>query len=329
VSQFLRAGRHRLWVAPIFCFVALFGYARQTGSQTSGASAEAGPQYRLSVSVDEVMVSFHAAGADGRSVDDLGLDELNLLDNGRPPLKVLQFESVKDIPLRVGLLIDMSESMDEARSRDRAAAIRFVQHLFRRNTDEAFVLNFGRRPVIVQTWTNDPSSLMDGILNHRIVAGGGGRNDGTAVIDAVYRACVDQFSQTSHESNVNFLILFSDGEDNASHYSLQDAVGACQHANTAVFAFRTEAEPGFSSDGPKILADLATQTGGRVFRDQDSEAEAYANLQAIQADVRSRYRLIYRPADLKRDGSFHRITLAGPQRVASIDIRSGYYAPAQ
>jgi Ca-activated chloride channel family protein len=320
---------YRIWMTHSFFFLALFGYARHTDSQTSGVSTQTAVQYRLRVSVDEVSVTFHAAGADGQSIDDLGLDELNLLDNGKPPLRILAFDSTKDIPLRVGLLIDMSESMDQTRSKDRGAAIKYVQQIFRQKTDEAFVMNFGSRPVIAQTWTSDTSALIDGILNRRISAVGGTSAGGTAVFDAVHRACLDEFSQMNHVSNVNFLILFSDGEDNASHYSLEDAVDACQRTDTAVYAFRNEAEPGFSSAGPKLLADLATQTGGRVFRDQDSETEAYADLQSIQADLRSRYRLIYRPDDLKRDGSFHRITLVGPRRVESLNIRSGYYAPTK
>ena len=79
--------------------------------------------------------------------------------------------------------------------------------------------------------------------------------------------------------------------------------------------------------GPKTLAELASKSGGRVFYDDDSDAAIYSDLRMIEADLRNQYRLIYNPAELKHDGSFHRIELRGPERVESIAIRAGYYAP--
>jgi hypothetical protein len=81
------------------------------------------------------------------------------------------------------------------------------------------------------------------------------------------------------------------------------------------------------------LAELASKSGGRVFYDDDSDAAIYSDLQIIEANLRNQYRLVYTPAELKRDGSFqrdgsfHRVELEVPQRVGSIAIRAGYYAP--
>jgi Ca-activated chloride channel homolog len=81
------------------------------------------------------------------------------------------------------------------------------------------------------------------------------------------------------------------------------------------------------SDGPKTLAQLASQTGGRVFKNEGSDEAIYNDLRTIEADLRDQYRLVYKPAELKHDGSFHRIQLKGPERVESIVVREGYYAP--
>jgi VWFA-related protein len=86
--------------------------------------------------------------------------------------------------------------------------------------------------------------------------------------------------------------------------------------------------PDSFSAGPKALAKLASETGGRVFHDDDSETEIHNDLRIIEADLRNQYRLIYKAADFKHDGSFHRIELQAPDRVKSIAIRSGYYAPS-
>ena len=101
---------------------------------------------------------------------------------------------------------------------------------------------------------------------------------------------------------------------------------ACQHANTAIYAFRA-GEASTFSPGPKTLADLASETGGRVFTIQNSDAEIDADLLTIEADLRNQYRLVYKPAELTPNGSFHRIALKAPERVYSLTIRSGYYAP--
>jgi Ca-activated chloride channel homolog len=101
----------------------------------------------------------------------------------------------------------------------------------------------------------------------------------------------------------------------------------CQRANTAIYAFRVESQYS-SSSGPKTLAELASQTGGRVFFDDDPDAGIYNDLRMIEADLRNQYRLVYKPQELKHDGSFHRIELLGPERAGNLIVRSGYYAPA-
>ena len=103
---------------------------------------------------------------------------------------------------------------------------------------------------------------------------------------------------------------------------------ACQRTNTAIYPFRAEPKDSLFSGGGTTLAELAAKTGGRVFHDNGSEEEIYDDLRVIEDDLRSQYRLIYKPAGSKHDGSFHRIELKAPERVDTITIRSGYYAPA-
>jgi hypothetical protein len=77
------------------------------------------------------------------------------------------------------------------------------------------------------------------------------------------------------------------------------------------------------------LEELTSETGGRVFHDDDPEAGIYNDLRTIETDLRNQYRLVYKPAELKHDGLFHRISLQAPERASSISIRSGYYAPSR
>ncbi len=101
----------------------------------------------------------------------------------------------------------------------------------------------------------------------------------------------------------------------------------CQRTNTSIYAFRVEPKSSFFSAGPATLTELASKTGGRVFDADESDDAVNKDLQTIETDLRNQYRLVYKPAALKHDGAFHRIELKIPERVASIHIRSGYYAP--
>jgi Ca-activated chloride channel homolog len=282
------------------------------------------PSYSFTVSVDEVSLTFHAADAHGLPVNDLKLDELSVLDNGRSPRRIVAFHSLRDFPIRAGILMDTSRSMQEYISRNRAISIEYAQRLLRQRTDQAFVMDFDSQSGVVQPWTSDAVALAAGI--RRFSAEGQSRAGGTAIFDSIYRACFNQFRTLDSTDSGNFILLFTDGEDNASRTSLDEAVAMCQRTNTAIYIFRAEPETGFST-GSRTLAELASKSGGRVFYDDDSDAAIYSDLQIIEANLRNQYRLVYTPAELKRDGSFHRVELEAPQRVGSIAIRAGYYAP--
>jgi VWFA-related protein len=293
--------------------------------------------YRLKLPVDEVSLTFHASDAHGLPVNDLKAGELTLLDNGRPPRRILAFQLMQDFPIRAGILMDTSESMSESMSESRseartpplpharAIAAKYAERLLRAQTDQAFVMDFGLLSNLRQPWTSDPVVLTASI--QRIMPGGENPLGGTRVFDTVFRACFNLFAKTDNAASGNFILLFSDGEDNASHVSLSEAVDQCQHSITAIYAFRAESRS--PSTGPKKLAELATQTGGRVFSDEDSDAAIDEDLRTIEADLRNQYRLVYNPAQIRHDGAFHRIALLGPDRVSTIHVRSGYYAPSQ
>ncbi len=279
--------------------------------------------YRLRVPVDEVSLSFHVADRHGLAVNDLKLEELSLLDNGSAPEKITVFEPLQDASIRAGILLDTSESMREFLASNRAISIEYAQRVLRQKTDQAFVMEFGYLSKVIQPWTGEPAVLAAGVRR----VGAGRELGGTAMFDTIYRACFSEFGRIDRGVTGNFVLLFSDGEDNASHMSLKEAVDACQRTNTAIYSFRSEPKGSFFSGGAKTLAELAAKTGGLVFHDNGSEAEIYEDLRVIEDDLRNQYRLVYKPAGLKHDGTFHRIELKAPERVDQMTIRSGYYAP--
>ena len=279
--------------------------------------------YRLNVSVDEVILTFHAADARGLPVNDLKLSDLTLLDNGIPPAKILDFQLQQNFPIRAGILIDTSGSMSSHLFRDQSIATQYAQQLLRQQTDQAFVTNFDRTAHLIQSWTSSPTTLTAAIRNTTH----GDPIGGTALFDTLYAACRYQFGEIDHRTSGNFILLFSDGEDNASFLDLETAVDMCQHTNTAIYAFSSNAHDGSFHPGITTLAQLTKQTGGAIFHDDDPAAEIYADLRSIESSLRNQYRLVFRPASPAHDGAFHPIVLATPDRVATLTIRSGYYAP--
>lgn len=315
-----------IWMTWRLLILAMLACSRDVAAQAVASPPQDEAPYRFSLTVNEVNLTFHAADAQGLPLNDLKLDELRLLDNGRAPRRIVAFQLLKNYPIRAGILMDTSESMTGQVPHNRAISIEYAQRLLRQQTDQAFVMDFGYVSKIAQPWTSDPIVLTAGI--RQVIAGRENPLGGTAMFDAIFRACYSEFGKIDHAASGNFVLLFSDGEDNASHTSLREVVDMCQRSNTAIYAFRSEPKPELFSSGPKDLKELAAETGGRVFNDEDSDAGIDQDLRTIEADLRNQYRLIYDPAELRHDGLFHRIELSGAERVVAISVRSGYYAPA-
>lgn len=304
----------------IWCFSRAFA---QNVPSTDGS-----PQnYTLKLPVDEVVLTFHASDADGKPVNDIKSSEVRLWDNGHPPRRIVAFDALLDRALRVGILMDTSESMTRTLALNSTIAEQYVQRLFRQKSDQAFVEDFGFTSETTQPWSDDPSLLQRSIRAARV-----GRMNpvgGTAIFDAVFRACFYGFAKTNPTATGNIILLFSDGEDNAGQTTLQEALRSCQRSNTTIYAFLAPSRPREDSPGPKNLRELASGTGGRVFSADDSEEAIWEDLGTIESETRNQYRLVYNPAKLKHDGSFHEIEIQPPDRVTKVEVRPGYYAPVQ
>jgi Ca-activated chloride channel homolog len=294
-----------------------FALAQPTQAQTTAVDP-----YTLNVAVDEVSVTFHAADFYGIPMDDLKLEDLRVLDNGKRPRKLVSLEAHKNLPVRFGILMDTSRSMLGYLRRNQAIANEYLTELLHKDTDSAFLMRFDSESKVLQDWTGDTDALASTL--HNVGSDHASRLGGTALFDSIYKACRDQFG-TKDPLAGNFILLFTDGIDNASHARLEDDIDICQKANVAIYIFSTEPKTLFSDDGQKTLNKLATQTGGTIFYDQTRET-ILNDLRIIDANLRSQYRLVYKPQKLKRDDSFHHIKLDSPARGGVISTRSGYYA---
>lgn len=275
--------------------------------------------YTITTVVNEVNLIFTVTDKHGHFIRDLKESDFSLLDDRMAPAEVYSFTQQTNLPLRVGLLIDTSSSIRSRFQFEQDAAVEFLLSVLRPKLDKAFVMGFDVTPDITQPYTNNGDLLAAGI---RKLSPGGG----TALYDAVYSACQDELLPLRGPDAVRkVVILLSDGDDNQSHATLDDAVKMCQRADTTIYAVSTNDSP--SRDrGDDILKAMAQVTGGRAFYPPRMEEVANA-FSGIQEELRSQYSLVYKPANFKADGAFRPIYLTCYDRKYKVRVQKGYFAP--
>jgi len=269
--------------------------------------------------VDEVNVVFTVTDKRGKFVTDLKKDDFQVLDDKKPAQSIRSFRAETNLPLRVGLLIDASNSIRDRFKFEQEAAIEFLNQIVRQQ-DEAFVLGFDTTPEVTQNFTNSAEALAKGV---RMLRPGGG----TALYDAVYYACRDEImakDKGKYETR-RAIILLSDGDDNQSRVSRDEAVEMAQKAEVIIYTISTNTS-GQKLKGDKVLEYFAEETGGRAFfpfKIQDV-SDAFSQ---IQDELRSQYALSYKPADLQMNGKYHSIQILADNKKYKVRSRKGYYAP--
>jgi VWFA-related protein len=272
--------------------------------------------------VNEVNVVFTVTDKHGRYVKDLKKNDFKILDDGRPALEIRSFRAETDLPLEAGLLIDASNSIRDRFKFEQQAAIEFLNQTVRQKYDRAFVVGFDVTPEVTQDFTDNTEALSIGV---RALRPGGG----TAMFDALYFACRDKLLKSSRNTAVRrVIILLSDGDDNQSHVTREEAIEMAQRADVVVYTISTNLTGSGGKHGDKILERISEATGGRSYVPfQLTEvANAFAS---IQEELRSQYAISYKPADFRPDGRFRTIEISAKQKGLHVRSRRGYYAPVQ
>ncbi len=280
------------------------------------------PLETIKKQVNEVNVIFTVTDKHGHFVKNLTQKDFRVIDDNKPAASILAFSSETNLPLRVGLLIDASNSVRDRFRFEQEAAIEFLNSIIRPRSDRAFVIGFDTTAEVTQDFTDSPELLSKGV---RMLRPGGG----TAMFDAIYYACRDKLMKTPTTGPVRrAIILLSDGEDNQSRVTREEAIEMAQRAEVIVYTISTNVS-GLKLRGDKVLERIADATGGRAFfpfKIQDV-ANAFSE---IQDELRSQYLLAYKPADLKSDGRYRSIDIiAENHKSLRVRARKGYFAPTQ
>lgn len=272
----------------------------------------------ITLDVNRVNMLFTVSDKKGRFVTDLKKEDFEIIEEKKPQ-QIVEFVAESDLPLRLAVLVDSSNSIRERFRFQQEAAIEFINSVMRPQ-DRAVVVSFDTGPELVADLTGDKNKLTESIRSLR--PGGG-----TAFYDAVFFASRDKLMQDQPRHKFRrALIVLTDGDDNQSRYSRDQALEMTQKADVVVYAISTN-NSGAEQDGDKVLKYFARETGGLVFfpfKVQDL-AQSFEN---IANELRHQYNVLYRPEPAKTDGLFHEVDIRVKGRKdLVVRARKGYYAP--
>jgi len=315
-----------------------------TPAKPGAAQGQEPPQrsdQTITRTINLVDVLFTVLNRRNKLVPDLEKENFKVFDNNVQQT-IRFFTRQTDLPLRVGMLLDTSNSIRDRIKFEQDAAVNFLYSVLRRNKDAAFVMTFDDEPQIVQDFTSEADKLRDQIVNTR--AGGG-----TAIYDAVYQACEKQLSHPPRPPGDQpdvvrrVMILISDGDDNLSTHTRAEAIEMAQRFSVVIYTISTstqwvslsQTDPEKMADrkthkteGDNILEDLAQQTGGRAFFPYHVD-DLDQSFQDIGDELRNQYSIAYNPANYVADGKYHKIRIETPDHKGyQVRARRGYYARA-
>jgi len=303
--------------------------AAQQSAPAQGTEASA-PEQKPSDSSDlttiksttnEVNVVFTVTDKHGRRITDLKQNDFQILDDNKPPQEIRSFHAETNLPLQVGLLVDASNSVRDRFKFEQESAIEFLNQTIRPNYDKGFVVGFDVTPEVTQDFTDNTEALAHGV--HELRPGGG-----TALYDAIYFACRDKLMKAPKSTPVRrAIILLSDGDDNQSHVTREEAIEMAQRAEAIIYTISTNVS-GTKGAGDRVLERIADATGGHAFFPFQIREVANAFAE-IQDELRSQYAVSYKPANLKTDGHYRTIEIvANDRKNLKVRSRRGWYAPS-
>jgi Ca-activated chloride channel homolog len=276
----------------------------------------------IRLEVQEVAMLFTATDH-GKSVTNLSLSDIEIRDDNQPPEAILGFHNVTQLPLRIGLVIDMSNSVTERFSFEQSAANKFLEMVVTDKNDLSIVIGFNCYVLLAQDFTSDQTITARSITQ---LAPGGG----TALWDAVAFGAEKLAAHPESDPVARVLVVISDGNDNSSSVSLQQAIWAAQRGQVAIYTVSTKGGSQKESSpalGNRALKTLSEQTGGAIFT-PGSLSGLTRSLAELQEVLRGRYMVYYRPASSKPDGRYHSVDIKAEKdgRKLKVYTRNGYHA---
>jgi VWFA-related protein len=285
----------------------------------------------LRVDVDLVNLLFSVRDKKNALVGDLQKEEFTVFENGKQQT-IKHFVRESDLPLTLGLLVDVSRSQENLIEVEKHAAQQFFTKVLRQK-DMAFLISFGAEAELLQDSTNSPKLLRAGLDQLRLsvptpeVFQPGpvptSKKRGTILYDAVSLAATEKLRS---EVGRKAIIVISDGVDVGSRYSIQDAIRDAHKADAIIYSiYYSDPRYSYFGGGDGELKKMSEETGGRMFK-VDRKNTLDDIFTQIQEEMRSQYSIVYTPENKTRDGSFRKVEIKAARKDLKVQVRKGYYA---
>ena len=289
----------------------------------------------IKVNVNVVNVLCTVRNKAGGLIGNLEKNEFTLFEDGKQQ-EIKYFTRETDLPLTIGLLVDVSASQERLIETERNAAHQFFTRVLRPK-DEAFLISFGAEAELLQDYTSSPKLLLDGLNQLHLSVPVGGLHPGpvptmqnragTILYDAVFLASDEKLRK---EVGRKAIVVITDGVDTGSKITRDKSIEAALKADSIIYSiFYQDAAAygpfGGGGGGRGELQRMSSDTGGKVF-DVDRRHTLDDAFREIQDDMRSQYAIGYTPTNARKDGTFRKIDLRVSNKEYKVQTRKGYYA---
>src|SRR5579883_1582110 len=325
----------RTHAAPLRFLLALALLAAPALPQQPQKPAEELPP-PIKVEVNLVNILASVRDKRGALIGNLTKDYFTILEDGKPQT-IKYFTRETDLPLTIGLLVDVSRSQENLLEIERRAAVEFFGEVLRKK-DMAFVISFGEESELLQDYTGSPRLLEQALGQLRVSSGVGGigpgpvptasQPRGTVLYDAVYLAASEKLKG---EVGRKVLVLITDGVDQGSRMTRNQAIEAAQKADAVIYSIDYQDPSAYGpfnfggGGGESELRRMSDETGGRVFK-VDRKHALDEVFREIQDEMRSQYAIGYTPTNDVKDGSYRRIDIKLASKDLKVQGGKGYYA---
>jgi VWFA-related protein len=294
----------------------------------------------IKVDVDIVNVLASVRDKRGALVANLEKHDFTILEDGKPQ-EIKYFTRESDLPLTIGMLIDVSGSQRNLIDIEREAGSQFFSQVLRKK-DEAFLISFGEEAELLQDYTSSPKLLAEGLKQLRVSSGVGGLHPGpvptaggprgTVLYDAVFLAANDKLKT---EVGRKAIVIITDGVDQGSRLRIEKAVEAAQKSDAVIYCIDYSDPSAYGGGfgminlggggGGSAMRKMSDETGGRVYK-VDRKHSLDQVFKELQEEMRSQYSIGYTPANERKDGSYRKIDIKLSNKELKPQARKGYYA---
>jgi VWFA-related protein len=298
----------------------LSGQSKEAAKNNEKAAPpDSSDKNRITLDVSRVNMLYTVSDKKGRFVTDLTKDDFEVFESKKPQT-IIEFAAETDLPLRLAILIDTSNSVRDRFHFQQEAATAFIDGTVRPEHDKAMIVSFDTAAELVADLTDNIGDLEKAVEHLR--PGGG-----TSLYDAIFFACRDKLMEDQPLYKFRrAMVILSDGEDNQSRYTRDQALEMAQKADVNVYTISTNITR-IETDGDKVLRYFADETGGQSFFPFKA-SDLSQSFENIANELRHQYNIFYRPEPLRVDGLFHpvEIRVKGHKELI-VRARKGYYAP--